>query len=110
MEPGTTAALMNSNGMGSDLEADPLGGYWPSYVWADGEVGQKVGTIRIPMGMGFSGGGNGGRSHAANEYYIVEAIGKGGGMATSEKGVAATIFEYAKLTTVPPRPKTSAAR
>ena len=99
----------NSNGMTSDLETEPTGGYWPSYLWADGEVGEKVGTIRIPMGMGGSGGGNGGRNHAANEYYTVEAIGKSGGMATAEKAVAAAIFEYSRITTVPPRPKTPTA-
>ena len=103
--PRISAAFLNSNGMGSDLEDLPTGGYWPSYLWTDGEVGEKVGTIRIPMGMGGSGGGGGGRNHAANEYYTVEAIGKAGGMATAEKAVAATIYEYAKLTTVPPKPK-----
>jgi hypothetical protein len=103
--PRTSAAFLNSNGMASDLEREATGGYWPSYLWTDGEVGEKVGTIRIPMGMGGSGGGGGGRNHAANEYYTVEAISKAGGMATAEKSVAATIYEYAKLTTVPPRPK-----
>ena len=103
--PRTTAAVANSSGTAADL-----GGYWPSYVWADGEVGQKVGTIRIPMGMGNYGGAGGGRAHAANEYFVAEAIGKDGGMAYGEKGVAAAIYEYAKLTTVPPKPKTSAAK
>ena len=92
--------------MASDLDFEPTGGYWPSYLWTDGEVGEKVGTIKIPMGMGGSGGGGGGRNHAANEYYIVEAIGKTNGMATAEKAVAAAIFEYSRITTVPPRPKT----
>ncbi len=96
----------------SELELEPemTGGYWPSYVFADGEVGQKVGNIRIPMGMGGDGGGGGGRSHAANEYYTVESIAKSGGIANAEKNIAAAIFEYAKLTTVPPKPKTSAAK
>ena len=107
--PRSSAAFLNSNGMGSDLEDEATGGYWPSYLWTDGEVGEKVGTIRIPMGMGGSGGGGGGgRNHAANEYYIVESISRAGGMATAEKAVAATIFEYSKLTTVPPRPKKAA--
>ena len=35
-------------------------------------------------------------------------VGKGGGMANNEKGVAAVIWEYSKLTTVPPRPKSAA--
>ena len=63
-------------------------------------MGQRGSRIR---GAGIP-GGNGGRNHAANEYYTVEAIEKSGGMATSEKAVAATIYEYAKLTTVPVRP------
>lgn len=68
-------------------------------------VGQKVGTIKVPMGMGDIGGG---RSHAANEYYTVEISGKNGGMAFKGKVIAAAIFEYAKLTTTPPKPKTPA--
>jgi hypothetical protein len=91
-------------------ESAPTGGYWPSYLFADGEVGQKIGTVSIPMGQGGGGGGGGGRAHAANEYYTVEARGWQGGMATAEKNVAATIFEYAKTTTVPPKPKTTAAK
>lgn len=89
-------------------EAAPTGGYWPSYLFADGEVGQKVGTVSIPMGMGGGGGGGGGRAHAANEYYVVEAQGWQGGMATAEKNAVATIYEYAHITTVPPKPKTTA--
>ncbi len=77
---------------------------WPSYLWTDGEVGEKVGTIRIPMGEGGPGGG---RAHAANEFYTLEAVGKNGGMANNVKGVAAHICEYSKLTTTPPKPKTS---
>ena len=83
------------------------GGYWPSYLWTDGEVGEKVGTIRIPMGEGGPGGAGGGRAHAANEFYTLEAVGKNGGMANNVKGVAAHIWEYSKLTTTPPKPKTS---
>ncbi len=33
-------------------ESAPTGGYWPSYLFADGEVGQKVGSVSIPMGQG----------------------------------------------------------
>ena len=89
-------------------EAAPTGGYWPSYLFSDGEVGQKVGTVSIPMGMGGGGGGGGGRAHAANEYYVVEAQGWQGGMATAEKNAVATIYEYARTTTVAPKPKTTA--
>ena len=101
---GTTAALLPE----LDLDSEPTGGYWPSYLFTEGEVGQKVGSVRIPMGMGGGGGGGGGRNHAANEYYTVEAIAKNGGMANSEKFTVAALYEYAKLTTVPPKPKTTA--
>jgi acetylornithine deacetylase/succinyl-diaminopimelate desuccinylase-like protein len=102
---GTTAALFEQ-----DIDTEPTGGYWPSYLFTDGEVGEKIGTVRLPMGMGGGGGGGGGRNHAANEYYTVESIGKNGGMANSEKFTVAALYEYAKLTTVPPKPKTSAAK
>jgi acetylornithine deacetylase/succinyl-diaminopimelate desuccinylase-like protein len=97
----------------ADDEPVMTGGYWPAYVFADGENGEKVGTISIPMGQGGAGGfigGGGGRSHAANEYYTIEAIGKTGGMAHQEKGVVAALYEYSKTTTVPPKPKRSAAK
>ena len=92
--------------MDADLQTEPTGGYWPSYLWTDGEVGEKIGTIKVPMGMGGGGFGGGGRGHASNEYYTIEGIEKNGGMASQEKAVAATIFEYSRITTVPPRPKT----
>ncbi|MCC7253913.1 MAG: hypothetical protein IT540_18800 [Hyphomicrobium sp.] len=105
---GITAANATRPG----VEEVPTGGYWPSYVFADGEVGEKVGNIRIPMGMGPGGGiaDNGGRGHAANEYYIVESVDKLGGMANMEKVAIAAIYEYAKLTTTPAKPKAAAAK
>jgi hypothetical protein len=90
-------------------EAEATGGYWPSYLFSDGEVGQKIGTVSLPMGMGARGGA-GGRAHAANEWYAVEGQKWDGGMAGAEKLVAASIFEYAQTTTVPPRPKTTVAK
>ncbi len=89
-------------------ETEATGGYWPSYLFADGEVGQKVGTISIPMGMGAR-GGQGGRAHAANEYYAVEGSRWDNGMAGAEKLVAASIYYYSQTTTVTPKPKTTAA-
>jgi acetylornithine deacetylase/succinyl-diaminopimelate desuccinylase-like protein len=103
--PRTSAANRSSNDLFVNGEPRESGGYWPSYLWTDGEVGEKVGTIRIPMGMGGPGGGGGGRGHAANEFYVVEGLNKNFGMATAEKGVAATIWEYAKTTTTTPKPK-----
>lgn len=88
-------------------QGEPTGGYWPSYLFSDGEVGEKVGSVSIPMGIGARGGA-GGRAHAANEYFAVEGSRWDNGMAGAEKIVAATIWEYAQTNTVPPRPKTHA--
>ncbi len=105
-----TSAAAKTNALFTDPVPALTGGYWPSYLWTDGEVGEKVGTVRLPMGMGAAAFAGGGRIHAANEYFTVEAKGKTGGMATAEKTVAAVLYEYAKLTTVPSKPKTSAAK
>jgi hypothetical protein len=83
------------------------GGYWPSYLFSDGEVGEKIGTVSMPMGMTF-GFLAGGRAHAANEYFVIEGKGKTPGIATDEKYVVATVLNYAKTTTVPIRPKAAA--
>jgi acetylornithine deacetylase/succinyl-diaminopimelate desuccinylase-like protein len=108
-----TSASVNPNLLFSPDEAEMTGGYWPSYLFADGEVGQKVGSVSLPMGMppGFGrggGGGGGGRAHAANEYYIIESTLKSGGMANAEKTAAAVFYEYAQTTTTAPRPKGAA--
>jgi acetylornithine deacetylase/succinyl-diaminopimelate desuccinylase-like protein len=103
----TSASAANPNLLFSESAGDPAGGYWPSYLFADGEVGQKVGSVSIPMGMGGRGGGGGGRAHAGNEFYTIESIGKSGGLANAEKNAAAALFEYAQITTVPPKPKTT---
>jgi acetylornithine deacetylase/succinyl-diaminopimelate desuccinylase-like protein len=105
----TSARLTDPDVLVSD-RADVAGGYWPSYLFADGEVGQKIGTVSIPMGGRGGGGGGGGRAHAANEFYTVESIGRAGGLANAEKNAAAAIFQYAQLTTVPPKPKATPAK
>jgi acetylornithine deacetylase/succinyl-diaminopimelate desuccinylase-like protein len=92
----------------SQTDDDVSGGYWPSYLFSDGEVGQKVGTVFLPMGMGDRGGA-GGRAHAANEYWVVQGTHWDNGMAGGEKLVVASLWEYAQTTTVPIRPKTTAA-
>jgi acetylornithine deacetylase/succinyl-diaminopimelate desuccinylase-like protein len=89
-------------------QEEATGGYWPSYLFSDGEVGQKVGSVSIPMGMGARGGA-GGRAHAANEWFAIEGKRWDSGLAGAEKLVAASIYEYSKITTVPPKPKTTAA-
>ena len=102
----TSAKLTDPNALLSDTAADPAGGYWPAYLFADGDAGQKIGHVSIPMGgRGGGGGGGGGRAHAANEFYTVESIGKVGGLANAEKNAAAAIYQYAQLTTVAPKPK-----
>ncbi len=77
------------------------GGYWPSYLFADGAVGEKVGTASMPMGMTF-GFLAGGRAHAANEYFVIEGKGKTPGIATDEKYVVDTVLNFANTTTTPP--------
>ncbi|MGH8429482.1 MAG: M20/M25/M40 family metallo-hydrolase, partial [Solimonas sp.] len=50
------------------------GGYWPAYMFGNGEVGEKISNFKgVPIVAG--GAGNGGRAHAANEYYIIEGAG-----------------------------------
>jgi acetylornithine deacetylase/succinyl-diaminopimelate desuccinylase-like protein len=105
----TSAALTDPDDLYSST-VDVAGGYWPSYLFADGEVGEKIGTVSIPMGQRGVRGGGGGRAHAANEYYTVESIAKSGGLASAEKAAAAAIFEYAQITTVTPKPKTTAGK
>jgi len=105
----TSARLTDPNALLSDTATDPAGGYWPAYLFADGETGQKIGRVSIPMG-GRGGGGGGGRAHAANEFYTVESIGKSGGLANAEKNAAAAIYQYAQLTTVAPKPKATAGK
>ena len=105
----TSAKLTDPNVLASD-SMDVAGGYWPSYLFADGEVGQKIGSVSIPMGGRGGGGGGGGRAHAANEFYTVESLGKTGGLANAEKNAAAAIIEYSQLTTAAPKPKAAAAK
>jgi len=90
-------------------EEEPTGGYWPSYLFSDGEVGQKVGSVSLPMGMGARGGA-GGRAHAANEWYAIEGQKWDGGLSGAEKIVAASIYEFSQITTVPPKPKTTTGK
>jgi acetylornithine deacetylase/succinyl-diaminopimelate desuccinylase-like protein len=70
-----------------------LGGYWPSYLFSNEEVGERVAPVSMPIGMG--GAGHGGNAHAANEYYVLEGAGKVYGMAGSEKSHAAIFYNFA---------------
>ena len=82
-----------------------MGGYWPAYLWADGEVGEKVGTVFLPMGEGDVTRSGGGRSHASNEYFTIEHTTKEGGFAYAAKGVVSALHHFAKITNTPPKPK-----
>jgi acetylornithine deacetylase/succinyl-diaminopimelate desuccinylase-like protein len=101
--PGSASASLQPSSAGAFT---PTGGYWPSYLFADGEVGEKIGHLSVPMGASF-GFAAGGRAHAANEYFVIEGKGKTPGIATDEKYVAAAVFSYANDNTTPPRPKPS---
>jgi acetylornithine deacetylase/succinyl-diaminopimelate desuccinylase-like protein len=109
--PFLMASHYNSLGIDKPLgvaEEEATGGYWPSYLFSDGEVGQKIGSVSLPMGMGARGGA-GGRAHAANEWFAIEGPRWDSGLAGAEKIVAASLYEYSHITTVPPRPKTTAS-
>lgn len=80
------------------------GGYWPAYLFGNGEVGEKVSTFAgVPIVGG--GGGHGGRAHAANEYYVIEGAGRVYGMAGAEKVVAAMAYAFAGQ--IPAKPAAS---
>jgi acetylornithine deacetylase/succinyl-diaminopimelate desuccinylase-like protein len=76
-------------------DSSELGGYWPSYLFNNGKVGQKVSPVGMPIGGGNV--GMGGRAHAANEFYVIEGAGNTYGMAGAEKSIATDIYNYAGL-------------
>jgi acetylornithine deacetylase/succinyl-diaminopimelate desuccinylase-like protein len=80
------------------------GGYWPAYMFGNGEVGEKISNFKgVPIVGG--GAGYGGRAHAANEYYVIEGAGKVYGMAGAEKTVAAMVYAWAgKIPAAPEKP------
>jgi len=57
--------------------------YWPAYLFAGG-------PLDIPIVGGAA--GHGGRSHAANEYFVIEGAGRVYGMAGAEKPVATVLL------------------
>ena len=70
------------------------GGYWPAYLFGNGEVGEKVSPYKgVPIVSG--GGGHGARAHAANEYWVIEGAGKVLGMAGAEKSIVAAAYAFA---------------
>jgi acetylornithine deacetylase/succinyl-diaminopimelate desuccinylase-like protein len=101
----TTASAGLLRGRTNDFWEEPTGGYWPAYLWADGEVGEKVGTVYLPMGEGDVTRSGGGRSHASNEYFTLEHTTKEGGFAYAAKGVVSALHHFAQITNTPPKPK-----
>jgi acetylornithine deacetylase/succinyl-diaminopimelate desuccinylase-like protein len=83
------------------------GGYWPAYMFGNGEIGEKISPFKgVPIVMG--GAGHGGRAHAANEYYVIEGAGKVYGLAGAEKGVATTMYAFAgKIAPAPAKATTN---
>jgi len=79
------------------------GGYWPSYLFSNGEVGQRVAPVMMPIGGG--GAGHGGNAHAANEYYVIEGAGKVYGIAGAEKSIATILYNFAGKNTPPAEPR-----
>jgi acetylornithine deacetylase/succinyl-diaminopimelate desuccinylase-like protein len=88
----TTPPLLAANHL---PDAAELGGYWPSYLFNNGKVGEKIARLSMPIGGGAV--GYGGRSHAANEFYVIEGAGDTYGMAGAEKSIATMLFNYAGL-------------
>jgi acetylornithine deacetylase/succinyl-diaminopimelate desuccinylase-like protein len=78
------------------------GGYWPAYMFGNGELGEDIvpSLPGIPIAAG--GAGVGGRAHAANEYYVIEGAGKVYGLAGAEKAVATVMYAFAGK--IPPAP------
>jgi hypothetical protein len=76
-------------------DSSESGGYWPSYLFNNGPVGQKVSPVSMPIGGGAV--GNGGRAHAANEFHVIEGAGNTYGMAGAEKSIATVLYNYAGL-------------
>jgi acetylornithine deacetylase/succinyl-diaminopimelate desuccinylase-like protein len=70
-----------------------LGGYWPAYLFSNGQSGQKIAPVYMPIAGGAAGRGD--RAHAANEYYVIEGAGKVYGMAGAEKSIATVLYNYA---------------
>jgi acetylornithine deacetylase/succinyl-diaminopimelate desuccinylase-like protein len=81
------------HGQPSTTETIVAGGYWPSYLFSNGKVGEKVAPVSMPIAGGAA--GHGGMAHAANEYYVIEGAGKVYGMAGAEKSVATILYNYA---------------
>ena len=94
---GAMAAKRSAPSIAANKQPGPedTGGYWPSYLFNNGKVGQRVAPVLMPIGGGAV--GMGGRAHAANEFYVIEGAGKTYGMAGAEKSIATVLYNYAGL-------------
>jgi acetylornithine deacetylase/succinyl-diaminopimelate desuccinylase-like protein len=77
-------------------DVEEVGGYWPSYLFNNGKVGQRVAPL-VHMEIGGGAVGKAGRSHAANEFYVIEGAGTTYGFAGHEKSIATLLYNYAGL-------------
>jgi hypothetical protein len=93
-----------STAAAADVSDTAMGGAWPGYLFTNGKQGDP-GTM--PIGLQIAGGsaGYGGRAHAANEYWLIEGSGNIYGMAGAEKSIVDEFFNYATMTTTPPKGK-----
>src|SRR5256714_311651 len=55
-----------------------LGGYWPSYLVSNEDVGPRVAPVSMPIGMG--GAGHGGGGHASHEFLVIVGSRQGHGL------------------------------
>jgi acetylornithine deacetylase/succinyl-diaminopimelate desuccinylase-like protein len=82
-----------AHGEPSQTETIVAGGYWPSYLFSNGPVGERVAPVQMPIAGGAA--GYGGMAHAANEFFVIEGAGKVYGIAGAEKSVASIVYNYA---------------
>lgn len=87
------------HGQPSQTDTIVAGGYWPSYLFSNGKVGERVAPVSMPIAGGAA--GHGGMAHAANEYFVIEGAGKVYGMAGAEKSVATILYNYAHSSSAP---------
>lgn len=92
IEHGELSSVPAIDGDGSMMD-DMNSPAWPAYLFVTKEgINEK---INLPTIGGNA--GQGGNSHAANEYFVIEGAGKVYGLAGAEKSVATVLYNYAGL-------------
>ena len=71
------------------------GGYWPAYMFGNGELGEDIVPSLPGIPIAGGGAGVGGRAHAANEYVCDRRRRQGLRMAGAEKAVATVMYAFA---------------